>query len=278
MVNTIFITGTSSGIGLASAKLFYEKGWNIVATMRSPEKDTELRQLDSSRVLVLRLDLQDLSSIAPAVEAAIRKFTKIDLLLNNAGYGQNGLFEMISRDKVQEQFDVNLFGLMDVTRAILPHFRANRSGGVINISSGAGLYTLPMLSLYCASKFALEGFTEALSYELASQNIFVKSVIPHGGVTSTNFNARSMEVTPMDLSKAPSYGPFIEKTMESYKNMSAARTISSEGVAEVVYAAATDGTDKLRYLVGNDTRGILKARYESNTDEEYVSYMRSFFK
>ncbi|KDQ15094.1 hypothetical protein BOTBODRAFT_65719 [Botryobasidium botryosum FD-172 SS1] len=279
MPHTIIITGTSSGIGLASAKLFYEKGWNVVATTRSPDlADAELKQLDPSRVLILRLDLQDFNTIAPAVETAIRKFDKIDLLLNNAGYGQSGIFEMISREKIQKQFDVNLFGLMDVTRALLPHFRANQSGGIINVSSGAGLFTLPMLSLYCASKFALEGFTEALSYELASQGVFVKSVIPHGGVTSTNFNARSIEATPMDLSEAPSYGPFVAKTKESYENMTAARTISSKDVAQVIYAAATDGTDKLRYLIGNDTRGFIKARYESNTDEEYLSHMRSFFK
>jgi NAD(P)-dependent dehydrogenase (short-subunit alcohol dehydrogenase family) len=116
MVQTIFITGTSSGIGLASARLFYEKGWNVVATMRSPDKDTELKALDPVRMLVLRLDLQELSSIAPAIDAAISKFERIDLLLNNAGYGQIGLFETISREEVQEQFDVNLFGKYDTSR------------------------------------------------------------------------------------------------------------------------------------------------------------------
>jgi NAD(P)-dependent dehydrogenase (short-subunit alcohol dehydrogenase family) len=110
MSKTIFITGASSGIGLASAKLFYGKGWNVVATMRSPEKDTELGELDSARVLILRVDLQDLKSINTAVESAINKFNKVDLLLNNAGYGQNGIFEMLSREQVQEQFAVNVFG------------------------------------------------------------------------------------------------------------------------------------------------------------------------
>jgi NAD(P)-dependent dehydrogenase (short-subunit alcohol dehydrogenase family) len=107
---TIFITGASSGIGLASAKLFHELGWNVVATMRTPEKDTELKALDPARMLVARLDLQDYTSIQPAIQAGIHKFSTIDVLLNNAGYGQNGLFEAIPRETVQQQFDVNLFG------------------------------------------------------------------------------------------------------------------------------------------------------------------------
>src|SRR6266511_5099894 len=110
MSKTIFITGASSGVGLASAKLFYEKGWNVVSTIRTPDNDSDLKELDSSRMLLLRLNLQDHSSIAPAVEAAVSKLNRIDLLLNNAGYGRSGIFETISREKIQEQFDVNLFG------------------------------------------------------------------------------------------------------------------------------------------------------------------------
>ncbi|KAJ7581553.1 short-chain alcohol dehydrogenase [Mycena floridula] len=276
MSKTIFITGASSGIGLATAKLFFSKGWNVVATMRTPEKDIELRKLDPSRILILRLDLQDLNSISQALEAAIARFSKVDLLLNNAGYGQNGLFESISREQIQQQFDVNLFGLMDMIRAVLPHFRNNGGGGIINVSSGGGLYALPMISVYCASKFALEGFTESLAFELASQNIFVKSVIPHGGVTSTNFSSRPMPATAEGDMTA--YRDFVEDTGQSFKNMVAGRSISSHDVAEVIHEAATDGTDRLRYLVGNDTRGFIKARYESKNDEEYTSYMRSFFK
>ncbi|KDR79526.1 hypothetical protein GALMADRAFT_93446 [Galerina marginata CBS 339.88] len=273
MSKTVFITGASSGIGLASAKFFFAKGWDVVATMRSPDKDTELKQLDPKSMQVLRLDLQDLASIKSAVEAAIAKFQKIDLLLNNAGYGQNGLFETISREQIQAQFDVNLFGLMDVIRTVLPHFQDKHSGGIINVSSGGGVYALPIMSIYCASKFALEGFTEALAYELASQNIWVKSVIPHGGVTNTNFGAGGLAGPD-----APeSYKPFVEKVLGAYGKTVAARSISSEDVAKVVFEAATDGTDRLRYLVGNDSRGFMKARYESKNDEEYVTYMRSFF-
>ncbi|KAJ7356706.1 short-chain dehydrogenase reductase SDR [Mycena albidolilacea] len=274
---TIFITGASSGIGLASAKLFYSIGWNVVATMRNPAADHELAKMGDSRMFVQRLDLQDFASIKPAIDAGIERFSTIDVLLNNAGYGQSGLFEAIPREKVQAQFDVNLFGLMDVTRAILPHFRANGGGGVINVSSGAGLWSLPMTSMYVASKFALEGFTEALSYELASQNIFVKSVIPHGGVTATEFVTR-FGASAMGEPDLSSYHEFTAHIGESFRKMVAGASVSSADVAETIRIAATDGTDQLRYFIGNDARGFLKARYESQSDEEYMAHMRSYFK
>ncbi|KAJ7717529.1 short-chain dehydrogenase reductase SDR [Mycena maculata] len=273
---TIFITGASSGIGLASAKLFHEKGWNVIATMRTPTPDHELSKYQE-RMLIQRLDLQSFDSIKPAIDEGIKKFFTIDVLLNNAGYGQNGLFEAIPRESVQEQFDVNLFGVMDVTRAILPHFRANGHGGVINVSSGAGFWALPMSTMYSASKFALEGFTEGLSYELASQNIFVKSVVPHGGVTSTKFVDRFRASTATDATISATYKDFTAATVESFIKMTAAAGISSSDVAEIIFTAATDGTNQLRYFIGDDARGFLKARYESKTDEEYMKFMRSYF-
>ncbi|KAJ7834042.1 short-chain alcohol dehydrogenase [Mycena olivaceomarginata] len=273
---TIFITGASSGIGLASAKLFHEKGWNVIATMRTPTADHELSKYQS-RMLVQRLDLQILDSIEPAIDEGIKKFSTIDVLLNNAGYGQNGLFEAIPRETVQEQFDVNLFGLMDVTRAILPHFRANGHGGVINVSSGAGFWALPMSSMYSASKFALEGFTEGLSYELASQNIFVKSVIPHGGVTSTNFVDRFRKSTATEANIQAVYKDFTAATVESFSKMIAAAGVSSSDVAATIFTAATDGTNQLRYFIGDDARGFLNARYTSKSDEEFMKFMRGYF-
>lgn len=188
MKKTILITGTSSGFGKATAHLFAHKGWNVIATMRRPEEERELEQLPD--VLVTRLDVQDRASIAAAIASGIGRFGRIDAVVNNAGFGLFGLFETTLPEKVVEQFDVNVFGVMHVIRAILPHFRQNKGGMILNIGSGAGVFTLPMISLYCASKFALEGFTEALSYELASQNIIVKMIEP-GGVLSTNFGRRS---------------------------------------------------------------------------------------
>ncbi|KAL6306856.1 3-oxoacyl-reductase [Sparassis latifolia] len=272
----MFITGASSGIGLASAKLFFEKGWNVVATMRTPEKDTELKQLDSSRMLVLRLDVQDLDSIAPAVDAALAKFGTFDVLLNNAGYGQVGPFEMTPREKIQEQFDVNLFGLMDVTRAVLPHFRKHKKGGIINVSSGAGHSAPPMMSMYVASKFALEGFTEAVAFELASQGVFVKTVVPLDGIGATSFTARATASAALDAALMPDYGAFVDKSVEALGKLGAGNGIESKDIAQAIFEAATDGTDQLRYFVGDYERSLVKVRYGSN-DQEYVAHVRSFF-
>jgi len=274
MGQTILITGASSGIGDACAHLFAEKGWNVVATMRDPAKSRVVAS--AQNVLVSRLDVQDVASIERAVSEGVTRFGTIDVLLNNAGYGQYGVFEAVSREKVHEQFEVNVFGPMNVIRAVLPVMRKPRGGVIINMSSGAGIFTLPMISLYSASKFALEGFSEALSFELLALGIVVKLVEPHGGVTATGFNERTSASNAMSA-ELTDCQPFIQRSTEAFGRMSAARLINSGDVANVVYEAATDGTDRLRYLVGNDTRGFIKARAEL-PDQEYVDFLRSHFR
>jgi NAD(P)-dependent dehydrogenase (short-subunit alcohol dehydrogenase family) len=145
MGKTVLITGASSGIGRATAALFAEKGWNVVATMRSPGQQRDLAP--SPQMFVTRLDLLDLASIGEAVAAGIARFGQIDALVNNAGFGLAGVFEGLPREKIREQFEVNVVGVMDVTRAVLPHFRRQRGGVIVNISSRAGLVGLPTLSL-----------------------------------------------------------------------------------------------------------------------------------
>ena len=164
MKKTILITGASSGIGAATAQLFLSKGWNVIATMRSPEKETAL--VNSDEALVTRLDVQDLVSIENAVNQGIEKFGRIDVLLNNAGYGAYGILESFSREQIIRQFNTNVIGLLDVTKALLPHFRANKSGIIINISSIGGKMTFPLGTLYHGTKFAVEGISESLSYEV----------------------------------------------------------------------------------------------------------------
>jgi NAD(P)-dependent dehydrogenase (short-subunit alcohol dehydrogenase family) len=270
MRRTVLITGCSTGFGLATARLFAARGWNVVATMRHPEAGAALAGLDN--VLVTRLDVQDLSSIEAAVAEGIARVGRIDVLVNNAGFGLFGVFEATAREKIQEQFDVNVFGMMDVTRAVLPHFRANRSGVIVNISSGAGVFALPMIPLYCASKFALEGFSEALSYELAGLGIAVKIVEP-GGVTSTDFGRRSSEEAA-DAGGIPDYRPFQEAAMAVFAGLRASRAnATSEEVAEVIFTAATDGTDQLRYVATEDIKPLVAARRETS-EAEYLRFMR----
>ncbi|MEL6863192.1 MAG: SDR family oxidoreductase, partial [Bacteroidota bacterium] len=190
MNKTILITGASSGIGKATARFFQEKGWNVIATMRTPEKEEELNQL--TNVLVTRLDVLDLESIDQAIAAGIAQFGKIDVVLNNAGYGLMGSFESISRESMIRQFGVNVQGLFDVTQKALPHFRKNKSGMFINVSSIGGRITFPFISLYHSTKFAVEGFSESLRWELAEIGVKVKIVEP-GGV-ATDFGGRSMDM------------------------------------------------------------------------------------
>jgi len=270
MKRTVLITGTSSGLGKTAAKYFAGRGWNVVATMRAPEKESELAALED--VLVTRLDVVDRASIEAAIAGGIARFGKIDAVVNNAGFGLFGVFESISRQKCQEQFDINVFGVMDVTRAILPHFRKNKGGLIINVSSGAGVFTLPMLSLYCASKFALEGFSEALSYELASQNIVVKIVEP-GGVLSTNFGKRSGAEAAQNNSPAD-YDDFVAGANAIFASLRGQRLATEEDVAKVIFDAATDGTNRLRYVATEDIQPLVKARRETS-EEQYIELMRS---
>jgi NAD(P)-dependent dehydrogenase (short-subunit alcohol dehydrogenase family) len=271
-MKTVLITGASSGIGRATAQLFAQRDWNVVATMRDPQAGEDLF---AQNVLVEQLDVRSPASIEAAVAAGITRYDAIDVVVNNAGFGLTGIFETTSRAQIQEQFEVNVFGVMEVTRTILPHFRQNRGGTIVNISSGAGIFTLPMMSLYCASKFALEGFSESLAFELASQNIAVKLVVPHGGVTGTRFSERSAEERAG--SQLPhDYEEFMMRMRQSYAEMVASRSQSAVDIAEVIWEAATDGTDRLRYLVGDDSRGFIKARREL-PDQEYVEFMRSRF-
>ncbi|HVJ42408.1 MAG TPA: SDR family oxidoreductase [Dongiaceae bacterium] len=284
MTRTVLITGCSSGIGAATARLFAAEGWNVVATARRPAAMEPLAVYP--QVLRLALDVQDEAGIAASVAAGIERFGQIDLLVNNAGFSLFGLFEGTSPAKIREQFDVNLFGVMAVTRAILPHFRRNKAGLIINVSSGAGLFTLPLLSMYCASKFALEGFTEALAYELAAQNIGIKLIEPHGGVSSTAFGARVTEEVKAQAADSgidagalhlADYDRFVTATHAAFDEMRAQRMMSADDVAAVILAAATDGTDRLRYPVGDDARGFVKARREK-TDQDYVDFMRARFR
>jgi NAD(P)-dependent dehydrogenase (short-subunit alcohol dehydrogenase family) len=272
MSKTVLITGTSSGLGKTTAQLFARQGWNVIATMRSPADGTDLASQDN--VLVVRLDVQDSDSIARAIAEGIARFGKIDALINNAGFGLFGVFEATSREKIQEQFDVNVFGVMDVTRAMLPHFRQNEAGIVLNISSGAGVFALPMISLYCASKFALEGFSESLAYELAPLGITVKVVEP-GGVISTNFGKRS-GAEAGQAKAMPDYDAFATATGEIFDGLRAQRLATEDEVAKVIFDATTDGSDQLRYVATKDIAPLVTARRETS-EQEYIAMMRSKF-
>ena len=184
MAKTILITGASSGIGKATATHFQARGWNVVATMRTPEDGAGFSSFDNVRVAAL--DVTDAASIDAAVEFAIDQFGSIDALINNAGYGAYGPLEAFDMDRIRRQFDTNVIGLLAVTKAVLPHMRAANSGTIVNISSIGGQMTFPLGTLYHGTKFAVEGLSEALHYELEAVGVKVKIVEP--GMIATDFS------------------------------------------------------------------------------------------
>ena len=253
MSQTILITGASTGIGKATAKFFHEKGWNVIATMRSPEKEAELGALEN--VLVTRLDVQDSDSVASAVTEGIERFGRIDVLLNNAGYGAGGPLEATPMANVRRQFDVNVIGLIETIKAVLPHFREQKGGTIANVSSVGGRITMPLFSLYHGTKWAVEGISESLTYELEPLGIKVKVIEP--GAIKTDFGTRSMDFNN-DESLAEYQGTVgtLMGAMTPMMEHAADPVI----VAEVIHEAVTDGTDQLRYAAGEDAKEWLKGR------------------
>ncbi|MBP6182963.1 SDR family oxidoreductase [Flavobacterium sp.] len=247
MNKTILITGASSGIGKETAKLFNSEGWNVIATMRNPEKEAELSIL--SNVLITRLDVLDLDSIDNAIQKGIQKFGKIDVLLNNAGYGAYGPLESFPRERVLKQFNTNVIGLLDVTRAILPHFRQNKNGTIINISSMGGKMTFPLGSLYHGTKFAVEGISESLRYEVEQFGCKVKIVEP--GAIATDFAGRSFDFNHDE--KLKEYNDIVTKVTTVFPTM-IKKASKTDVVTKVIYEAATDGKNKLRYMAGKDAK------------------------
>jgi NAD(P)-dependent dehydrogenase (short-subunit alcohol dehydrogenase family) len=266
----VLITGSSTGFGHATARLFADKGWNVVATMRDVSAAGDLA--DRNNVLVSRLDVTDPASIDQAIKTSIERFRKLDAVINNAGYGQYGIFETIPQESIQSNYDVNVFGVMNVIRAIVPAFRKQKEGLILNVSSAGGLVGLPSISIYISTKFALEGFTESLSYELASQNIIVKMVEPGGGDTA--FHATAAKLNTGD-GGIDSYGPFLERANAALGKM-AKGMATPERIAAVIYGAVTDGTKRLRYLAADDVKHLVEARRKLS-DEDYEKLMRAQF-
>jgi NAD(P)-dependent dehydrogenase (short-subunit alcohol dehydrogenase family) len=253
MEKTVLITGSSTGIGRATALCFHKKGWNVIATMRSPEKEKEFSRLQ--KILTVSLDVNRQDTIDQALEKGIKKFGKIDVIINNAGYGLTGPFEGTTEDQIKKQFETNVFGLMRVVRSTLPYFRENKSGKIINISSMGGRIVFPYYSVYHATKWAVEGFTESLRFEVEPLGIQVKLIEP--GAIKTDFYERSRDSS---LSTAPKN--YQELAQLGFANMDKEGENGSlpEEVAAVVYKAANDHSSKIRYPIGKNAGVLLLLR------------------
>jgi len=266
MQKTIFITGASSGLGKETAKLFQSKGWNVIATMRNPEKETELIQL--SNVTLLSLDVTNAGQIKETVTKVLET-QSVDVVVNNAGYGLIGPLEALSDTQIDDQIQTNLFGVINVTRAFLSYFREIKNGIFINITSTFGLLGYPTCSIYNATKFGVDGFSEGLAYELAQFGIGVKVVAPGG--MQTDFAGRSLKG-----SSHPAYQQLVARVSEGYSEEQIANYSKAEDVAEVIYGAATDGTGQLRYIAGKDAIALYTERL-ANGPEAQVQHLKSNF-
>lgn len=262
MPRTVVITGASTGIGRATATLFQARDWNVVATMRQPADGAALAAHDN--VLVTRLDVTDRSTIAAAVDAALARYGQIDVLVNNAGYGAYGPLEAFPMENVERQFATNVIGLLAVTKAVVPHFRKRGAGVIVNISSMGGQVAFPMGTLYHGSKFAVEGLSEALSYEMSAIGVRVKIVEP--GRYATDFSGRSF-----DLQNDPGmreYQGLAQALLKAWTGPDIVHGDAAEA-AEVIYRAATDDSDRLRYTAGEDARQLLADR-KALDDESFI--------
>lgn len=266
-MGTILITGPNGGIGRAVVKIFQTHGWNVVATMRSPEKGQDLAALPN--VIVTRLDVTDANSINESVQAGIDRFGAIDILINNAGYGVYAPLEAIPSKSIREQFEVNVFGYLDTIKAILPHFRKRRSGLIINISSIGGVLAFPLGTLYHGAKWAVEGMSEALSFELREIGIGVKLVEP--GDVLTDF-----KIEMPDASGFPEYQPLLARFTDCYAPVKAQGS-APVVIAETIFEAATDGADRLRYAAGHDAIVKMQTRKEWS-EAQALADMRTQFK
>src|SRR5262245_34251483 len=246
-MNTVLITGCSSGYGLETARHFHAHGWNVIATMRTPREELLPR---SERLRVLALDVTKPESIAYAIEAC----GPIDVLVNNAGIGVIGVFEATPMATVRELFETNTFGVMAMTQAMLPQFRARRSGVVVNVTSSVTLAAMPLAAAYTASKMAIEGFTGSLAQELEPFNVRVKLVEPGYGPT-TRFTSNG--VSRMDGLFPAAYAAFTEPILAAFAQVTTVTT--EKDVAETVYRAATDPSSELRFPAGPDAVALARS-------------------
>ncbi len=267
MTKRIFITGASSGLGKAATKLFSKNGWNVLATMRKPENETELNKLEN--VTLLPLDVTNIDQIKSTVEKAV-SMGNIDVVFNNAGYGLAGPFEGASDEQLVQQLNTNLLGVMRVTKAFIPHFREKKNGLFINTTSIGGLIALPFNSVYHATKWGLEGWSESLAFELNPHGIDVKTISP-GGI-ATDFAGRSLVLTSHEA-----YNKQMESVLTVFMDPERQKDYSTaEQIAEVVYEAATDGKQKLRYLAGEDAKAMYAQRNEVG-DEAFRAGIKEAF-
>lgn len=266
MNKTIFITGASQGLGKSAAKLFATKGWTVIATMRNPEKETELRQFPN--VQLLKLDISNPTQITEVAQAA-EKISSIDVLFNNAGIGLAGPLEATSDEQLNKLINTNLLGTILVSKAFIPYFRKRNKGTIITTTSSTAYIPYPFIAVYEATKAALEHWTSSMNYELDRFGVRVKTVVP--GYMQTNFGNNG------DFVADPAYKEDFDKYVGVLMSEISSFSDIPEDIAEVVYEAATDNKRKINYIAGNHATKEVAWLNSAGIDAVMKSMNKRFF-
>ena len=268
------VTGSSSGIGLATSLALARNGYLTYATMRNLAKRDSIQSTAEKQHLSIRtvqLDVTDENSVKNAIQSILSESGRIDLLVNNAGYGLTGALEDIRIDEIRALYETNLFGVIRVTQAVLPTMRKQGSGRIINISSGAGRIGYPGGSAYVSSKFALEGLSESMAYEI--EQFGIRTVLVEPGFVRTNFGENIVIAKKAQDPNSPYSQMMMQMKSSSYRRRMIENASDADLVASVVVEAATAKEPNLRYLAGKDVQQMVAVK-KNMSDEEFQKMIR----
>ena len=268
------VTGSSSGIGLKTALTLARNGFLTYATMRNIAKSDGIKSVTDKENLPIRivqLDVTSDSSVNEAMQSIIAEAGRVDVLVNNAGYGLIGAFEDLSMEEIRAQFETNFYGIIRTTQAVIPIMRKQRSGRIINISSGLGLFGFPGMSAYSSTKFAMEGLSESMAYEL--DQFGIKVILIEPGVIRTNIGNSIVIAKKAQDSSSP-YSQMMQKMGNNFKNFTE-NASSVDVVANLVLEAATSENPRLRYLAGKEMEMWMQSKNSMSDDEFYNSMKKN---
>lgn len=266
-MKTILITGSSSGIGEACATYFANNGFRVIATARNVEKIKHLS--NNGNITILPMDVCDIDSINNVTKYINDNIHSLDIILNNAGYGLLAPFECSSDEQIKNIFNTNVFGVMNVCKSFLPKLKAQKSGLIVNVTSIGGLVSMPLNSIYHSTKYAIEGFSEGLIYELKQFNIKVKIIEPGGVATNFNATAISQEFEHND------YNDIITKIKHAFSSRKDNYS-TAQYVAEGIFKACGDESNKIRYIIGDGAKAMYNLK-NTLSDYEYVEAVHKMF-
>lgn len=259
---TLFITGVSSGFGSALAQAALAAGHRVIGTVRNDSALTAFQTLDSERAHAVILDVTDFARIDAVVAQVQALHGPIDVLVNNAGYGHEGIFEESPLEEMRRQFEVNVFGAVAITKAFVPYFRERRAGHIINITSMGGTITMPGIAYYCSSKFALEGVSDTLSQELRPFGIAVTAVAP--GSFRTDWAGRSMQRSPRSIAD---YDQSFDPIRKARQDKSGKQLGDPRKAAQAILQVIASPSPPEHLLLGSDALGLVRDKLQRMSKE-----------